>query len=92
MEFIIETPLSPHMAGPSTGLIARDFFLLDTASGASRCKARRQSPILVPSSKDDPICAMSVQCVLPTSFAPRISWTNAAPSSKYGSPFALSIQ
>ena len=26
MEFIIETPLSPHMAGPSTGLIARDFF------------------------------------------------------------------
>ena len=47
MEFIIETPLSPHMAGRSTGLIARDFFLLDTASRASRCKARRQSPSLV---------------------------------------------
>ena len=47
MGFIIETPLSPHMAGRTTRLIARDFFLLDTASRALRCKARRQSPSLV---------------------------------------------
>ena len=47
MGFIIETPLSPHMAGRATRLIARDFFLLDTASRASRCKARRQNPCLV---------------------------------------------
>ena len=32
----------PHMVGPATGLIARDSFLLDTASRASRSKARRQ--------------------------------------------------
>ena len=42
------------------------------ASRASRCKARRQSPSLVPSSKHDPICATSVQCVLSISFAPCI--------------------
>ena len=47
MGFTIETPLSPHVAGRTTGLIARDFFLLDTASRALRCKARRQSPSLV---------------------------------------------
>ena len=47
MGFIIETLLSPHMAGRATRLIARDFFLRDTASRASRCKARRQSPSLV---------------------------------------------
>ena len=47
MGFIIETPLSPHMAGRPTRLIARDVFLLDTASRASRCKARRQNPCLV---------------------------------------------
>ena len=47
MGFIIETPLSPHMAGRATRLIARDFFLLDTASRSSRCKARRQNPCLV---------------------------------------------
>ena len=47
MGFIIETLLSPHMAGRATRLIARDFFLLDTASRASRCKARRQNPCLV---------------------------------------------
>ena len=39
MEFIIETPLSPHMAGPSTGLIARDSLLPYMASRASRCKS-----------------------------------------------------
>ena len=87
MGFIIETPLSPHMAGRPTRLIARDSLLLDMASRASRCKARRQSPSLVPSSKHDPICAMSVQCVLPISVAPRISWRNAALSSKHGSIF-----
>ena len=45
MGSIIDTPLSPpppHMVGPATGLIARDSFLLDTASRASRSKARRQ--------------------------------------------------
>ena len=47
MGFIIETPLSPHMAGRARRLIAREFFLLDTVSRASRCKARRQSPSLV---------------------------------------------
>ena len=35
------------MAGRTTRLIARDFFLLDTASRSSRCKARRQNPCLV---------------------------------------------
>ena len=50
--FIIETPLSPHTAGRATRLIVRDFFfLLDTASRASKCKARRQSPSLVPWNK-----------------------------------------
>ena len=53
MEFIIETPLSPHMAGPSTRLIARDSFLVDMASRASRCKARRQNPCLVAWNKHD---------------------------------------
>ena len=66
----------------------RHFFVPDMTSRASRCKARRQSPSLVPSSKHDPICAMSVQCVHPISVAPRISWTNVAPSSKHGSLFA----
>ena len=47
MELIIETPLSPHMAGRGTRLIAREFFLRDTASRASRCKARIPSPSLV---------------------------------------------
>ena len=57
----------------------RHFVVRDMTSRASRCKARRQSPSLVPSSKHDPICAMSVQCVLPIPFALRISWTNVAP-------------
>ena len=38
---------------------------------------------LNPSSKHDPICAMSVQCVHPISVVPRISWTNVEPSSKH---------
>ena len=48
MGFIIETPLSPHMAGRLLGLIARDSLLPYMASGASRCKVRLQSPSLVP--------------------------------------------
>ena len=48
MGFIIETPLSPHMAVRSTGLIARASLLPYMGSGASRCKARLQSPSLVP--------------------------------------------
>ena len=46
----------------------------------------------VPSSKHDPICAMSVQCVHPISVAPRISWTNVEPSSKNGAIGAKSFQ
>ena len=74
MEFIIETPLSPHMAGRTTRFIARDFFLLDTASRASRCKARRQSPSLVSwntnghleQARSDlcPASSVSVRCVV----------------------------
>ena len=92
MEFIIETPLSPHMAGRSTGLIARDSLLPYMASRASRFKAGRQSPSLVPSSNHDTICAMSVQCVHPISVASRILWTNAEPSSKHGEICAMSVQ
>ena len=92
MEFIIETPLSPHMAGRSTGLIAKDSLLPYMASRASRLKAGRQSPSLVPSSNHDTICAMSVQCVHPISVAPRISWTNVVHSSKNGSLYSLPTQ
>ena len=75
MGFIIETPLSPHTAGRATRLIVRDFFfLLDTASRASKCKARRQSPSLVPwnrhghldQARSDlrPASSVSVRCVV----------------------------
>ena len=44
MGFIIETLLSPHMAGQATRLIARDSRLLDTASPASRSNSKGEKP------------------------------------------------
>ena len=44
MEFIIEIPLSPHMAGRTTRLIARDSRLLDMASRASRSNSKGEKP------------------------------------------------
>ena len=44
MGFIIETPLSPHMAGQATRLIARDSRLLNMASRASRSNSKGEKP------------------------------------------------
>ena len=44
MGFIIETPLSPHMAGQATRLITRDSRLLDMTSRASRSNSKGKKP------------------------------------------------
>ena len=44
MGFTIETPLSPHMAGRATRLIARDSRLLDMTSRASRSNSKGEKP------------------------------------------------
>ena len=46
MGFIIETLLSPHMAGQATRFIARDSRLLDTASRASRSNSKEENQVL----------------------------------------------
>ena len=46
MGFIIETLLSPHMAGQATRFIARDSRLLDTASRASRSNSKGENQVL----------------------------------------------
>ena len=104
MGFIIETPLSPHMAGRATRLIVRDFFfVLDTASRASRCKARRQIQVLFPgtdtatSTKRDPICALLPQSVSAVWFSCSLEQkyppgTELDTSNKNGSICALPVQ
>ena len=44
MGFIIETPLSPHVAGQATRLITRDSRLHDMSSRASRSKSKGEKP------------------------------------------------
>ena len=46
MGFIIETLLSPHMAGQATRFMARDSRLLDTASRASRSNSKGENQVL----------------------------------------------
>ena len=46
MGFIIDTLLSPHMAGQATRFIARDSRLLDTASRASWSNSKGENQVL----------------------------------------------
>ena len=65
MGFIIETPLSPHMAGQATRFIARDFFFSSIRRVEHR-GVKRGDKILVllpgtnttTSNKREPICAL----------------------------------
>ena len=61
MGFIIETPLSPHMAGQATRLIARDSRLLNMARRASRSNSKGEKPCTFFSKKREPICPLPTQ-------------------------------
>ena len=74
MGFIIETPLSPHMAGRTTRLIARDFFFTSIRRVEHRgVKRGDKVQVLLPgtntatSNKRKPICALPVLSKLATS-------------------------